>query len=768
MMKKGLILISALSLLMSCAQNLDIEGGDPTDPGKNPVGSKSELTISTMSNPTRAIIKDKKVPGDNFIGMLPRFFSETVESDYESYNQLMTFGYDAERSVWRGISGAPSPLTTKGLLDEVQDEVFMFNPFYWPGGDRVAMDYVAFSYYNLRENLLQALKYYGGLSLPTEIRAVVDLVMDAYPVIKNENRVDVWYQNMVLNLLSYALTMSFQSPVLDPYVVVTVLALSAVYEIPTGFEENGETPMVTLADVETVLPYLIEAIKKAAEKEKEPVIVNPAAEASALASGEEGEVAAADSTAAEPVIQEEIPAEIKAVLMKFEGAASFVKDYVKATRVIEEKDLTLADAGLTETAFRDAVNTAYYIFMKNLPLVSEKVQDDLLYSYGRSLRNSGGPIQAMFNHAKAWVKVLVNNQTDNDIFISSLAFDNVKTGGALVIDNSKSGFEVYWDFLSERPEKPEEEPEEPEDSEIGLTFEPYETTTLDGVPADKQRSYKDQAPASANPFATKAAAVSEHKASKNPLSDMNISEEAKEEIAKLFTMGLIADTYLAPAGCYGPAAKIELTGVAERAAGEAAMEKKRAAKKEGGVTGEPSTDSTAAEAAEIETEPSRLQLHCLSGSNPVDDKVVGLAANLGGAMFPAQEPGTITLTYYPVLRDKKAIAIRQGDSAFAPKEAITRDGYVVRDFEMGSTISYLYDNLRESDLQTVTLNLPRQNWKMGKAYIYVITITNNEITINGVLEKEWEEVVVTHPAETGLYSKDPTEEFEKGNTEGWF
>ena len=765
-MKKGLILISALSLLMSCAQNLDIEG-DPTDPGKNPGGSKSELTISTMSNPTRAIIKDKNVPGDNFIGMLPRFFSETVESDYESYNQLMTFGYDADRKVWRGISGAPSPLTTKGLLDEVQDEVFMFNPFYWPGGDRVAMDYVAFSYYNLRESLLQALKYYGGLSLPTEIRAVVDLVMDAYPVIKNENRVDVWYQNMVMNLLSYALTMSFQSPVLDPTVVVTVLALSAVYEIPTGFEENGETPMVTLADVKTVLPYLIEAIQKAREQEKEPVIVNPAgeetapaadpaAEASAPASGGEGGETASDSAAVA-----ELPEEI---LNKFNGAAGFVKDYVKATRVIE-KGLTLADAGLTETAFRDAVNTAYYIFMKNLPLVSEKVQDDLLYSYGRSLRNSGGPIQATFNHAKAWVKVLVNNQTDNDIFISSLAFDNVKTGGALVIDNSKSGFEVYWDFLSERPEKPEEEPEEPEDSEIGLTFEPYEITTLDGVSADQQRNYKDQAPASANPFATKAAAVSEHKASKNPLSDMNISEETKEEIAKLFTMGLIADTYLAPAGCYGPAAKIELTGVAERAAGEAAMEKKRAAKKEGGVTGEPSTDSTD---AEIVTEPSRLQLYCLSGSNPVDDKVVGLAANLGGAMFPAQEPGTITLTYYPVLRDKKAIAIRQGDSAFAPKEAITHDGYVVRDFEMGSTISYLYDNLRESDLQTVTLNLPRQNWKMGKAYIYVITITNNEITINGVLEKEWEEVVVTHPAETGLYSKDPTEEFEKGNTEGWF
>lgn len=731
-MKKALILISALSLLMSCAQNLDIEGGDPTDPGKNPVGSKSELTISTIANPTRAIIKDKKVPGDNFIGMLPRFFSETVESDYESYNQLMTFGYDAERSVWRGISGAPSPLMSKGLMDEVQDEVFVFNPFYWPGGDHVAMDYVAFSYYNLRETLLQALKYYGGLTLPSDVRAIVDLVMDAYPMIYNENRVDVWYQNTVLNLLSYALTMSFQSPVLDPYVVVTVLALSAVYEIPTGFEENGETPMVTLADVKTVLPYLIEAIKKAEEKEKEPVILNPAAEAAAggeAASGEEGEEAADPATQEE----EEIPAEVKAVLMKFKGAASFVKDYVKATRVIE-KGLTLEEAGLTETAFRDAVNTAYSIFMKNLPLVSEKVQDDLLYSNGRSLKNSGGPIQVTFNHAKAWVKVLVNNQTDNDIFISSLAFDKVKTGGALVMDNSKSGFEAYWDFLSERPEKPEEEPEEPEDSEIGLTFEPYEITTLDGVPADKQRSYKNQAPASANPFATKAAAGSEHKASKNPLSNLNISEEAKEEIAKLFTMGLIADTYLAPAGCYGPAAQIELTGVAERAAGEAAMEKKRAAKKEGGVTEEASTDSTA---AEIVTEPSRLQLYCLSGSNPVDDKVVGLAANLGGAMFPAQEPGTITLTYYPVLRDKKA---------FAPGEAITHDGYVVRDFEMGSTISYLSDNLRESDLQTVTLNLPRQNWKMGKAYIYVITITNNEITINGVLEKEWEEVVVTHPA----------------------
>ncbi|MCQ2150037.1 MAG: hypothetical protein MJY45_06800 [Bacteroidales bacterium] len=740
-MKKALILISALSLLMSCAQNLDIEGGDPTDPGKNPVGSKSELTISTMSNPTRAIIKDKKVPGDNFIGMLPRFFSETVESDYESYNQMMTFGYDAERSVWRGITRAPSPLMSKGLMDEVQDEVFMFNPFYWPGGDHVAMDYVAFSYYNLRETLLQALKYYGGLTLPSDVRAIVDLVMDAYPMIYNENRVDVWYQNTVLNLLSYALTMSFQSPVLDPYVVVTVLALSAVYEIPTGFEENGETPMVTLADVEMLMPYLVEAIAKAREKEKETA---PAAEAAAggeAASGEEGEVAADPATQEE----EEIPAEVKAVLMKFKGAASFVKDYVKATRVIE-KGLTLEEAGLTETAFRDAVNTAYYIFMKNLPLVSEKVQDDLLYSNGRSLKNSGGPIQVTFNHAKAWVKVLVNNQTDNDIFISSLAFDKVKTGGALVMDNSKSGFEVYWDFLSERPEKPEEEPEEPEETEIGLTFESYESTTLDGTSVNVLNS---QAPA-ANQATANTDGKMAKEASDNPLDRLNISQEAKEEIAKLFTMGLIADTYLAPAGCYGPAAQIELTGVADK---DSEVAERRAKRMDGD---------------EAVTEPSRLQLYCLSGSNPVDDKVVGLAANLGGAMFPAQEPGTITLTYYPVLRDKKAIAIRQGDSAYAPREAITHDGYVVRDFEMGSTISYLYDNLRESDLQTVTLNLPRQNWKMGKAYIYVITITNNEITINGVLEKEWEEVVVTHPAETGLYSKDPTEEFEKGNTEGWF
>lgn len=742
-MKKALILISVLSLLMSCAQNLDIEGGDPTDPGKNPTGTKSELTISTMSNPTRAIIKDKKVPGDNFIGMLPRFFSETVETDYESYNQMMTFGYDAERSVWRGISGAPSPLMSKGLMDEVQDEVFVFNPFYWPGGDHVAMDYVAFSYYNLRETLLQALKYYGGLTLPSDVRAIADLVMDAYPMKYNENRVDVWYQNTVLNLLSYALTMSFQSPVLDPYVVVTVLALSAVYEIPTGFEENGETPMVTLADVKTLMPYLVEAIAKAREKEKEKETA-PAAEAAAggeAASGEEGEEAADPATQEE----EEIPAEVKAVLMKFKGAASFVKDYVKATRVIE-KGLTLADAGLTETAFRDAVNTAYYIFMKNLPLVSEKVQDDLLYSNGRSLKNSGGPIQVTFNHAKAWVKVLVNNQTDNDIFISSLAFDKVKTGGALVMDNSKSGFEVYWDFLSERPEKPEEEPEEPEETEIGLTFESYESTTLDGTSVNVLNS---QAPA-ANQATANTDGKMAKEASDNPLDRLNISQEAKEEIAKLFTMGLIADTYLAPAGCYGPAAQIELTGVADK---DSEVAERRAKRMDGD---------------EAVTEPSRLQLYCLSGSNPVDDKVVGLAANLGGAMFPAQEPGTITLTYYPVLRDKKAIAIRQGDSAYAPREAITHDGYVVRDFEMGSTISYLYDNLRESDLQTVTLNLPRQNWKMGKAYIYVITITNNEITINGVLEKEWEEVVVTHPAETGLYSKDPTEEFEKGNTEGWF
>lgn len=740
-MKKALILISALSLLMSCAQNLDIEGGDPTDPGKNPTGTKSELTISTMSNPTRAIIKDKKVPGDNFIGMLPRFFSETVESDYESYNQMMTFGYDAERSVWRGITRAPSPLMSKGLLDEVQDEVFVFNPFYWPGGDHVAMDYVAFSYYNLRETLLQALKYYGGLTLPSDVRAIADLVMDAYPMIYNENRVDVWYQNTVLNLLSYALTMSFQSPVLDPYVVVTVLALSAVYEIPTGFEENGETPMVTLADVKTLMPYLVEAIAKAREKEKEPVILNPAAEASAPASGGEGGEAADPATQEE----EEISEEVKAVLMKFKGAASFVKDYVKATRVIE-KGLTLEDAGLTETAFRDAVNTAYYIFMKNLPLVSEKVQDDLLYSNGRSLKNSGGPIQVTFNHAKAWVKVLVNNQTDNDIFISSLAFDKVKTGGALVMDNSKSGFEAYWDFSGNRPEKPEEEPEEPEETEIGLTFESYESTTLDGTSVNVLNS---QAPA-ANQATANTDGKMAKEASDNPLDRLNISQEAKEELAKLFTMGLIADTYLAPAGCYGPAEKIELTGVADK---DSEVAERRAKRMDGD---------------EAVTEPSRLLLHCLSGSNPVDDKVVGLAANLGGAMFPAQEPGTITLTYYPVLRDKKAIAIRQGDSAYAPGEEITHDGYVVRDFEMGSTISYLYDNLRESDLQTVTLNLPRQNWKMGKAYIYVITITNNEITINGVLEKEWEEVVVTHPAETGLYSKDPTEEFEKGNTEGWF
>lgn len=693
-MKKILILLAGLSLLASCAQNIEAGDEGKTDPGKKPVQSTSELTLKTYANLTRAIAEGSEMPENNVIGLYPNFMQDGKSIDPFD-TTVTTFGYDETIKSWRGMAPV---VQTKGLLDLIIADCFTWSPLYWPGGDRITMDYTSFASSNLSGTLAQAVRIFickkmiemgapnddikQTLAEVDPYIAIAENFLKAKPMPYNPNRLDVDYEFAVLNLMGMILLENLNSPVLDRIMVGVVLGLCVLADVPTDLDIDDDP--LTLADVDN----LINAIMSG--------------------SGPIGQV-------------------LQPYLERYPKTVEFVVDYVEAEKLLTQKPYIedkiedkpvlgkqaytpVRTAKLT-AAQQKAVNHAYWLFLNQLSKVSKYVQDDLMYSYGRSLRNSnGGAIQAVFNHAKAWVKVVVNNQTHNDIFVSGIGFEDVNTGGTLVIDNSKSKFEAYWDFSSRKPYSPVG----PEESEYGLGFEPYSPTTLNGTKS--------------------MVAISEKKGKSE--------EEIKipAEVKAMLSVGLIPDLYLVPSGCYGPALNIEgFKGEDEEIV-------------EPGIV----VDSVVADVVNNAL-PQEIPYHTyyglrstyLNSDQPFDPKV---AANLGGAMFPAQEPGMINLQYF----------------SWDKLPSTSKGKYTVQEIEMGRAV----EALDRTSLQpnTVTLNLPRLTWEMGKAYIYVITIYDNEIIINpNVTVLSWEDATkIFAPEETGIRSKDPIEGFAQGSTDGWF
>ena len=69
-----------------------------------------------------------------------------------------------------------------------------------------------------------------------------------------------------------------------------------------------------------------------------------------------------------------------------------------------------------------------------------------------------------------------------------------------------------------------------------------------------------------------------------------------------------------------------------------------------------------------------------------------------------------------------------------------KDRTNIQHIEMGQTLRYLKNELTAENERRVSVNLPRTYWKMGKVYIYVINISDNEITINPT-EEDWDPVI---------------------------
>ena len=669
-MKKISLILLTLLFLWACSKTTEINNEKIDE-------SDVELTLSTIANPTKTIAEGAQVPKNNIIGMLPNF-KKDGGIPYSDELKVLPFGFDSDANCWRGIT-MKHHAQTKGILDELVEYNLTSYPFYWPAGDRISLDYTAFSCSYLSSSTVEALKYYiaGKMSelQNTKGSSVMDYLEDldelegfvknylrvrTYPY--DRNRLDVDYEFQILNLLGMALLEGLDSPVLYPEMVGIVLALCAVSDVPTGLDDLDSRP-ISMQDAEHII--------------------------NALATGQDPDA----------LLQE--------YANLYPDTYAFVMDYIEAEKILTEVEIHVepgqsdpvlkptkaAAGGLSPERLQEVVNHAYWLFLNQLPKVSKYVQDDLMYAYDRNIKSgANGSVQAKFNHAKAWVKVVVNNQSSSDILVAEIAFKDVHTGGTLIIDNSKSEFEAYWDYSNMYPY--EYVPQEPEQNEVGVVFESYNNITLDGS-------------APSNPsLASKASKL--QKGQSKP---------------KALSTGLIPDVYMAPSGCYGPALNITR-------------------KQEAVVVDSLSSSGTLKH---------YLQFEYLSGDQPFDTQV---ASNLGGAMFPAQEPGIIGLAYY------------SWDGA----ETESAGTHTIQNLEMASSVKTLEQTFKKSNLHQVTLNLPRLYWEMGKVYIYVINISDNEITINPVVSpwENYEHNPIVAPEETGPMSKEPTEDFGSGNTDGWF
>lgn len=671
MMKKVLLLFAAAALLVSCTKNIDIVDEEGKDPGKNPTQSTTELKLQTIANPTRAIAEGTEVPKDNFIGFMPNFHSDIAGSNFDEYNRVVRFGYDESINAWRGVAEGVAK-DVKGLIDDYQRLYFVVNPFYWPGGDRVVMDYVSYSYNNILDVLLSTLRNGYGLDvsmLGKDAYSYIDMVLAALPQQYNANRMDLWYQNKVLNVLGYALVASFlsnDSPIVHPYSVAAVLVLSALID---EVETLGVDGQINPDDIDAVIDFFMSDYKDKTEEE----------------------------------ILETYP------FNKIKGAYEFIRDYYLAYEIVTHKS-TFTGSDLTKERFTEVVNQGYWFFMNNLSKVSKYIQDDLMYAYDKNLKNTnGGKIQAKYNHAKSWVKVVVNNlSADKDILVSGIAFEEVKTGGSLVIDNSKTSFETYWDFDALQPEHID--PYGGGGTGGGMVvFDPYEPTTLNGEAVSTKAYTKKGQAGSGKKFSR----------------DLEFLKEGALKALAMDTV-VIPDVYLVPAGCYGPA--LSINGPDSAPAAEEIRSRSVVAKNgEDSEAAEPATDSAAVEEVVAVSGWQSLNFTYLLGDKPFETRV---ADNVGGAMFPAQEPGKLDIAYFTWEK--------------MPYSGISSDDHeVTLGYNMVDLLEYYNANSDKVVLHQATLNLPRRTWQMGKVYIYVISIADNEITIDACIEKDWEPEIVT-------------------------
>lgn len=716
-MKKPLLLIAVLALT-ACAKTIEIEGGSSD--------SSKEITLSIVANPTKAIAEGTSVPEDNVIGLFPNFKSDIDGEDFSNYNKIKTFGYDYLRDCWRGLGDYEQEYPfTKSIMEDIRRASYTFSPVYWPNGDRVYMDYTAYSTSNIVELAFQLIARYSTTSMTSDrIRDVVDKVLAVVPYAYNDNRMHVYYNNNIVNYLSAALLASFEGPVLNPVVVGLVTALCIVADIPTGFETVEGEPIITLDDVDSVVEVVMDLLAEedggsAKQSELKPgkkTITGTPVRESVLETYER--------------FKENIPEELKPVWSKVQGVMDFIKDYAIAAAILSEtyteyeRAEALAEFEMSEERFQEVVNRAYELFITRLPQVSKFIQDDLLLSHDTNVRNTGkGSIKASFNHSKAWVKVVVNNMTDKDIFIGAVAFDNVKTGGTLVIDNSKSEFETYWDFTLPRPILPEEEEEG--ERLTGLEFERYSSMTLEEESGSLTPVH--------NPTLTQVKTkTKKEKVIEKEEKGLNIDTEIFENV------GLIPDAFYVPAHCYGPALSMNMVSAPDQPDTSSVIALF------GDYEEEVAEDSTAVDdpspvgPGDDPVEPHFwLNLTCRNGNNSINESGISeLARNVGGAMFPSQEPGKIQILYYLLPRDEKLPV----GGITAPLDDSSDEINVRR--EVSSVVTYLKSNMTEEDRQTVTLNLPRVKWEMGKVYIYVINISDSEITINPQLT-DWASQIVT-------------------------
>lgn len=674
-MKKTLFLIASLALLVSCAKTVEIDsekGGE--------VESSGEIMLSTSANLTKAIAEDSQMPYGSVIGLYTNFYSDaSTDGGFEGmniqksqYNQIRPFTYDFQKKVWRGASPVESlselimsgtrPISEgsfrgSNLVDELFSNVYKTSPLYWPGVDRVYMDYTAYSSSNLVSVLgqLLVLKFMDELSLSdSKIRELESMVvlnpMGAGNLLKmaqinnNPNRMEVGYNFSIFNNLPQAMQKAFDGSYLRPEALATIVGLCAITNTQTGFTDLDADLHLDNSSVQTIIGEYISdgklnmtAIKDLMKKTDEELV---------------------------SYIKEKLTA------LNLTNILKFCMDYVKAYdqmrgKFVEgtgnggTKDMIseiIGDDGepLSEDKLREVVNKAYCIFMNCVPKISRFLQDDLMYAYGRGLRNDGSSIQVNFNHAKAWVKVVVNNRSQNDILVAQMGFENVKKQGTLIIDNSLSNFEAYWDFNREvyqqRPYLPN----------TGMGFERYDQTNLDGTP-DPTNYPQDN-----NVLAAKEGRI-----------------DPEKPIEKASAYGFIPDMYLVPSGCYGPAREV--------------------------IYNEP-------------TESGDLPSLSLKFDNYGED-VRAIAKNLGGAMFPVQEPGQLRIAYYSWPSENGGAAQKKSASS--------------TEIDMCSKVQEVNKYITTEYLRTLTLNLPREMWQMGYVYIYVLNINDNEITIDPVIDN-WE------------------------------
>lgn len=678
-MKKTFFLLTVMTMFVSCAdvENVaDVSGGGETGT------TSQELTLSTMANQTRAIAEGTQVPTGNVIGLFTNFYSDVNSREYSNYNGIRNFGYDYNKKVWRGANSVQSlsqalqnlsnANTNYGcLLDELLANFYASTPFYWPAGENINMDYTAYSCSNLVSLAGQMLNLYFSdelAGLGGDISGMLEDYVTLNPTEVNPNRMDIGYNFSAFNYLPYAMEYAFDGAYIEPEAIAVILALCALTNTPTGFPNVD----IHLRDLHSlIMEYLPNG--QLDEGKIETLI--------------------SDKEGLNNLLEEKVKE------FNLEEVLTFVQDYNKACRQLK-RDKYITDGyekeekdPLPQERVEEVMSKAYWIFMTRVPLISKYLQDDLMYAYDRNLRNDAkGTIKATFNHAKAWVKVVVNNQTNKDIFVSGIAFNDVKTSGTLIVDNSKSGFEAYWDFT-----KPiHQQQPDLHDTNVDY-FESYEAINLDG----ESQSGSNDKPNEAKPSNAK---------------DSKGKQRKKESV-----LGFIPDMYYVPAGCYGPANNI--APIAFR----------------------PSNDASSPKHG--------LRFDFLSGDQQFDASV---ANNLGGAMFPAQEPGKIAIKYYA------------WDGTNQP-EATPYSPIVTQTLEMGSTAQEWDKYFVENNLHEVELNLPRLRWQMGKVYIYVINISDSEITINPTVT-EWENseynpIIV--PEESGMRSGDPTETFGNGDTSGW-